>query len=81
MKKCFLVLVLGYWGRGDTLKKAAFQCKANGAKNTERAVAFLIVGDDTATVDSMGCIVRDVGSENITIGAGFKLGQLTKLED
>ena len=81
-KRCFIVMTLGYWGRGETLKQAALNCKKTmGGVPGARACAFLIEGDDKATVDGMGCICRDSGSENITIGAGFTLNHLLCLEN
>lgn len=79
MKLTFIVMVLGYWGRGKTLKEAAENCKKQGVKLTEKAVAWLIIGDSKACVDSDGYIVRDHGSDIIMLGKFFKLGTLTRL--
>lgn len=74
----FIVMVVGYWGRGNSLPEAARNCKANGCRVSERAAAWIITGDDKASVNDRGYIERAPNSENIMIGNNFKLGQLLK---
>ena len=82
MKRCFIVMVLGYWGRGKTIKEAAQNCAKSGGRRTDRTVVKLILNDETAEVGSNGYLIHDNGSEIIDIGNGLKLGQLTLyLED
>ena len=82
MKNCFIVMVLGYWGRGKSIKEAAQNCTKSGGQRTDRTVVKLVLNDDKAQVDSQGYLVREPGSEVIDIGNGLKLGQLTLyLED
>jgi len=76
----FVVMVLGYWGRGATIKEAAFKCKSQGASVNERAIIRLILGDDKPEVNGSGSMLREQGSVNVIIGNGFKLGALLKLE-
>ena len=80
-KKSFLVLVMGYWGRGETLKKAAEACKKVGGQPKDRAIARLVIGDDKPGVTDGGYMERDADSEMIVIGSGFKLRDLLKLEE
>jgi hypothetical protein len=80
-RRTFVVLVLGYWGRGDTLKEAAEACKEAGGRAKDRAIARLIL--DTAdkekpSVDGDG-FLRYHG-ELFRLGDGFKLGALLNLE-
>jgi len=80
MKKTFIVQVHGYWGRGQTLKTAAEQCKKAGGRGRDVAVATLVIGDDTACISGI-CIEYAQGSEVIEIGKGFSLGSLLRLRD
>ena len=81
MKNSFLVLVMGYWGRGNTLKKAAEACRKSGGQVKDRAIVRLVIGDDNPIVTPTGYIERDSYTELVIIGNGFKLGHLLKLED
>jgi len=76
----FMVIVFGYWGRGKTIKEAAENCKKQGAKAANKAVVRLILNDDKPSLTSYGYMEREAGSENITIGDGFTLGALLKLD-
>ena len=67
-KRTFLVLSLGYWGRGADLATAAKACKAAGAFNIHPAIALLIIGDDSAEVNETGSVVREPGSVSISLG-------------
>ena len=78
MKKAFVVMIFGYWGRGATLQEAASNCVKQGANKRDRAIARLILGDDKPTVDSMGSIWFDKDAENIVLGNDFRLGSLLK---
>jgi hypothetical protein len=80
-KMSFLVLVMGYWGRGDTLKKAAEACRKVGGQGKDRAIARLVIGDDKPGVTDGGYMERSGDSEMIVLGNGFKLRDLLKLED
>ena len=80
-KQAFLVLVMGYWGRGETLKKAAEACRKVGGQPKDRAIARLVLGDDKPGVTDGGYMERSGNSEMIVIGNGFKLGALLKLEE
>ena len=78
MKKAFIVMVFGYWGRGPTLQEAAALCLKQGANKRDRAIARLIMGDDKPTVSGCGDIWFDEKAENIALGNNFKLGALLK---
>ena len=80
-KMSFMVLVQGYWGRGETLRKAAEACRKEGGRPKDRAIARLVLGDDKPGVTDGGYMVRSGDSEIIVLGNGFKLGALLKLED
>lgn len=80
IKSCFIVMVLGYWGRGKTVKEAAMKCRKSGGSNGNRAIVRCIINDDEPTVNGMGEICRAPGSQNIDCGNGYKLGQLLKLD-
>lgn len=73
---CFLVIALGYWGRGPTVFEAATKCRESGAKLDQKVVVRLVVGDATACVDSQGYVVRDPASRNIDIGTVKRLSTL-----
>lgn len=59
MKKCYIVSVLGYWGRGKTVKEAALQCAKEGGRRKDKSIIWLIIGDDKASIDSSGRISYD----------------------
>jgi hypothetical protein len=80
-KKSFMVLVMGYWGRGETLKKAAEECKRVGGQGKDRAIARLVIGDAKPALTDGAYMERDGNSEMIVIGSGFTLRDLLKLED
>ena len=44
--KVFVVVVMGYWGKSNTLKKAAENCMMEGARRREPAVAYQYTGDE-----------------------------------
>lgn len=77
-KRCFIVMTFGNWGRGKSLPEAAQKCIESGARKTACCYVNLIVGDDTAQVNSNGFICRDAPSENILIGAFAKVSQLLR---
>ena len=75
-KRCFIVTVYGHWGRGETLRQAAVSCsKSCRGVPGGRADAFLIIGDDEATV------ISTLGPKSIIIGEGFTLLHLLCLEN
>lgn len=89
VKRCYLVMSgSGYWGRGKSLKEAAAVCQENGANKTDRCIARLVLGDDTAEISESGRLIRELPPELeavefypvFDIGTGFKLGQLLALE-
>lgn len=81
MKKTFIVMVFGYWGRSKvSLKDAAQQCHKAGGGRTNIASAKIILGDDDARI-SDGHIEYNQGSEVVELGIGFKLGHFLNLKD
>lgn len=80
MKYAFLVMVMGYWGRGKTIDEAAKNCLKQGAGRKDFAVLSLVIGDDTPEVDSQGWTIREQGSENNVISK-TTLGKLLSLEN
>ena len=78
---CFLVMSHnGYWGRGDTVEKAAQQCIGHGGTRSSMATVLLILGDKTAEIDRYGSVIRDAGSHNITVLERVRLGALMMKE-
>jgi hypothetical protein len=74
---CYLVVSHdGYWGRGDTADKAALTCLNQGASRTALATVLLILGDETAEISQGGNIIRDAGSQKITVIERVRLGAL-----
>jgi hypothetical protein len=59
MKQCFIVMVLGYWGRGKTIKEAAENCLKQCARRTDKTVVKLVYGDDKVEVNSNGMLLYD----------------------
>ena len=53
----FVVLGLGYWGKGDTIKEAKKNCIREGCKSKDKMIAF--VGDMSIGVTSGGCVQAD----------------------
>lgn len=80
-KVCYVVMVLGYWGRGETIAEAAQQCVKAGAKRNEKASLRLILGDPKPTVSNDGYLSRAPGSEMHYLGMGFRLGNLLEIQD
>jgi hypothetical protein len=80
-KQAFVVMVLGYWGSGQTVRGAAQKCIDVGASRTEKASLRLVIGDDKPEVDGNGYLLRDRDSACIYMGMGYTLGQLAKLKD
>ena len=78
MKYAFIVVALGYWGRGKTLYEAAKACHEAGARKLDECYAQLIIGDDKPSITSGGYLERDQGSEAVRLGCRFKLGNLLK---
>lgn len=91
MKKIYIVSVLGYWGKGKTLKEAAAQCVKAGGRKSDKALAWLVLGDNEAGIDSNGRLYYNefakfewtpepvVRTSVEQIGKGFPLGSLTRL--
>jgi hypothetical protein len=74
---CFLVISHdGYWGRGDSVEKAARVCVKEGASRARTATVLLILGDQTPEIDKAGYVVRDAGSHNIKVIERIRLGAL-----
>jgi hypothetical protein len=69
-QRCIIAMVYGSWGRGQTMDEALAQLKrASGQRADElrrQAKFWLIIGDDKAFVDDMGCICYH--------GESFRLG-------
>ncbi len=93
MKRIYIVSVLGYWGKGKTLKEAAEQCVKAGGRKSDKALAWLVLGDTTAEIDSNGRLCYKEWAQFEwtpapefktwveTIGKGFSLGSLTRLTE
>lgn len=95
MKKIYIVAVLGYWGRGKTLKEAATQCVKAGGRKNDKALVWLVLGDDNAGIDTQGRSYHEeyakwnvpqwdgndakIKTEMEIIGKGFSLGSLIRL--
>ena len=79
-KRSFMVIALGYWGRGPNVKQAAEQCLKAGARRSAKVNVVLVLGDDEPATDGW-MISRNAGSEVIRIGFGLTLGALLGLKD
>lgn len=53
----FVVVALGYWGAGKTLKEAKRNCMREGAKAKDKMLAYW--GDDSLSVTSAGYVQAD----------------------
>lgn len=93
MKKTYIVSILGIWGKGKSLKEAAAQCIKAGGRKSDKALAWLVLGDDTAGIDTNGRLyynemaqfnftpVPEVRTWVETLGKGFQLGSLARLTE
>jgi len=81
MKHIFIVMVVGYWGKGESIKLAALKCKKSGANSSDKALIKMVTGDETAYVDDYGAINHKMGAEVIHIAKFIPLSVLTKLID
>jgi hypothetical protein len=84
LRQTYFVLVLGYWGKGATLKEAAENCRKQGVGLKERTVCKMIV--HTGEHDETDFYVDRSGSINyfgacVPIGNGMPLGALLKVEE
>jgi hypothetical protein len=56
----YVVMVLGYWGRGNSVSKAAKECNEAGGRRKEKCLIKVVVGHDfeakDVEVDSYGAI-------------------------
>lgn len=84
MKQKFLVMTLGFWGRGNTLREAAQNCLRSGASRKQSAAVKLYLhpeeDPDPELLNALQ-IAYTAGSQVIDIGSPFKLGQLLTLKD
>lgn len=78
--RSFIVLTLGYWGRGKSVAEAAKECRKNGAQKSQAAVVKMIIGDETPEVDRDGYLIHDAGSECYDVLWNVKLGALMAAE-
>ena len=74
----FIVVSLGYWGRGNTLGDAAQNCLRAGARRKDDCYAQLVIGDDKPEITSGGMLEREQGSDVLRIGNLFKLSVLLR---
>jgi hypothetical protein len=61
MKHLFVVLTLGYWGKGQSLSQAAQNCHQAGSRKTEPALARLIMSPTDLPDLEKQVTVNDVG--------------------
>ena len=77
--------MLGYWGRGDTVAKAAEQCRKAGASKTDNCCIDLFINptlNPLPAVTHGGMNVEfSMGSEKIRICKSIKLGTALKFEE
>jgi hypothetical protein len=83
MKHQFLVVALGYWGRGVSVHDAAERCQKAGCKRS----AMVSVSVFVHPTKNPEPIMRDLlsieyehGSHRVDIGAGLTLGQALNLQ-
>jgi len=74
----YIVLVMGYYGIGATLREAAVNCKKAGARGGDRALVKLCLGVQKPDVAANGDILYSPTSRLITIKHMFSLRGLTK---
>lgn len=88
MKHVFVVMTLGYWGKGETVQKAAQNCIQAGSRKTEPALVRLIISptdipdlEQQVSVNGMGEIVYPQDCEVIPVfspqNSRVKLGSLS----
>lgn len=80
---CFVIVVLGYWGKGKTLREAAANCVKEGASRSEKCVAYCYTHPDAKVlegvrVDGMGDISYPTEAQSIYL-FGLKEGQRVTL--
>lgn len=78
MKHAYIVMTLGFWGRGLTVTEAARNCKKAGGKYTDISTAWIVVGDSTPRIDSQGFMIREGDSESFLVSNNLRLGQLCR---
>jgi hypothetical protein len=61
MKHLFVVLTLGYWGKGETINQAALNCHEAGSPKTEPTLARLIISPTDLPDLEKQVQVNDVG--------------------
>jgi hypothetical protein len=76
----FVVMTLGYWGRGKTIAEAANNCAKEGGRAGDVAVVKLVVGHDRPEVTTDGYLAYAQNSELFHVGSGVKLGVLKKMK-
>lgn len=74
--KVLVVTQDGHWGRGKCIADAAQQARQAGANPGTSVKVYLVVGDDTPSVDSAGRIERSAGSIIFPIGSSATLRPL-----
>lgn len=81
----FVVVTLGYWGKGVTLQQAAQHCLEAGGERSQPVVAYAYVGEaaelDKITVDGGGSINYPMTCQSVKLfgpreGQKIKLGYL-----
>jgi hypothetical protein len=61
MKHIFVVVTLGYWGKGEDINEAALNCHEAGSPKTEPALARLIISPTDLPDLKKQVVVNDVG--------------------
>lgn len=85
MKRAFLIQSFGYWGRGETVAKAAEACRKAGASKTDNCYIDLFLHPTTnplpAVIQGGMSVEYTMGSEKIRICKCIKLGTALKFEE
>lgn len=71
MKTVYIVMVLGYWGKGPDIKTAAQNCKKQGAMRKDKVLVKSYSGPDLkpeeVTVDNCGYVFYPASATHATI--------------
>ena len=71
MKTVYIVMVVGYWGKGPDIKTAAQNCKKQGAMRGDKVLVKSYAGPslkpEEVTVDNCGYVSYPAGVKGTTI--------------
>lgn len=72
----YVVLVLGYWGKGKSLSEAAAKCFEAGGRKQDKAFMYLVQNDPDCCVSDNGSLCYNASANCIRLGGVKSLGAL-----